>query len=79
MTQSDFASKSLPIWLPLYRIEQFLTTFSYIIREVGTNYTQFDHQTFSQKLSKRYDLVSPSANESSETPSKAPKNPSSIP
>ena len=28
MTQSDFASKSLPIWLPFYRIEKFLTTFN---------------------------------------------------
>ena len=40
MTQSDFASKSLPIWLPLYRIEKILTNSTYIIRKVGTNYTQ---------------------------------------
>ena len=40
MTQSDFASKSLPIWLPLYRIEKILTNSNYIIRKVGTNYTQ---------------------------------------
>ena len=44
MTQSDFASKSLPIWLPLYRIEKNLTNSNYIIREVGTNYTQCVHR-----------------------------------
>ena len=44
MTQSDFASKSLPIWLPLYRIEKTLTNSNYIIRKVGTNYTQCVHR-----------------------------------
>ena len=40
MTQSDFASKSLTIWLPLYRIEKNLTNSNYKIRKVGTIYTQ---------------------------------------
>ena len=44
MTQSDFASKSTPIWLPLYRIEKILTNSNYIIRKVGTNYTQCVHR-----------------------------------
>ena len=44
MTQSDFASKTLPIWLPLCRIEKFLTNSNYIIRKVGTNYTQCVHR-----------------------------------
>ena len=44
MTQSDFASKSLPILLPLYRIEKILTNSNYIIRKVGTNYTQCVHR-----------------------------------
>ena len=44
MTQSDFARKSLPIWLPLYRVEKFLTNSNYIIRKVGTNYTQCVHR-----------------------------------
>ena len=44
MTQSDFASKSWPIWLPLYRIEKILTNSNYIIRKVGTNYTQCVHR-----------------------------------
>ena len=40
MTQSDFASKSLPIWLLLYRIEKILTNSNYIIHKVGTTCTQ---------------------------------------
>ena len=44
MTQSDFANKSLPIWLPLHRIEKILTNSNYIIRKFGTNYTQCLHR-----------------------------------
>ena len=44
MRQSDFASKSLPIWLALYRIEKFLTNSNYINRKVGTNYTEYVHR-----------------------------------
>ena len=44
MTQSNFSSKFLPIWLPLYRVEQVLTNSNYIIRKVGTNYTQYVHR-----------------------------------
>ena len=44
MTRSDFASKSLPLWLHLYRIEKNLTISIYIIRKVGTNYTQCVHR-----------------------------------
>ena len=44
MTQSDFAGKSLPIWLPLYRIQKILTNSKYIIRKVGTTYTQCVHR-----------------------------------
>ena len=44
MPQSDFASKSLPIWLPLYCIDKILTNSNYIIRKVGTNYTQCVHR-----------------------------------
>ena len=40
MTQSDFSSKFLPIWLPLYRVEQVLTISNDIIRKGGRNYTQ---------------------------------------
>ena len=44
MTHSGFASKSMPIWLPLYRIEKILTNSNYIIRRVGTNYKQCVHR-----------------------------------
>ena len=44
MTQSHFASQSLPIWLPLYRIEIILTHSNDIIRTVGTNYTLCIHR-----------------------------------
>ena len=44
MTQSDFASISLPISLPLYRIEKNLTNSNHIIRKAGTNYTQCVHR-----------------------------------
>ena len=40
MTQSDFASESLPIWLPVYRVAKILTNSNYIVRQLGTNYTQ---------------------------------------
>ena len=34
----------MPIWLPLYRNEKILTNSNYIIRKVGTNYTQCVHR-----------------------------------
>ena len=43
-TQSEFSSKFLPIWLPLYRVEQVLTNSNYIIRKVGTHFTQCVHR-----------------------------------
>ena len=36
--------KSLTKWLPLYRVENVLTHSNYIIRKVGTNYTQCVHR-----------------------------------
>ena len=43
-TQRDFTQKSVQTWLPLYRVEQVLTNSNYIIRRVGTNYTQCVHR-----------------------------------
>ena len=43
-TQSDFVSKSIQVWIPLYRVEKVLTNSNYIIRKVGTNYTQCVHR-----------------------------------
>ena len=45
MTQSDFASKLLKIWLPLFRNEKILTNSNYINRKVSTNCTQCVHRT----------------------------------
>ena len=39
MTQSDFASKSLPIWFPI-GLGKIWTNSNYMIRKVGSNYTQ---------------------------------------
>ena len=44
MKQTDFTSKSLPIWLPLYHIGKMLTNSNYIIRKVRTNYIQRVHR-----------------------------------
>ena len=43
-SQSDFASKHLQVWLPLYRVEKVLTKANYIIRKVGTLFTQCVHR-----------------------------------
>ena len=42
--QNDFASKSLQVWLPLYRVEKVLTNSNYLIRKVGTPFTQCVHR-----------------------------------
>ena len=44
MTQCHFASRSCPIWLPLCRVEETLTNSYYVVREVGTGYTQCVHR-----------------------------------
>ena len=43
-SQSDFASKHLQVCLPLYRVEKVLTNANYIIRKVGTLFTQCVHR-----------------------------------
>ena len=42
--QSDFGSKSMHVWIPLYRVEKVLTNSNYLIRKVGTNFTQSLHR-----------------------------------
>ena len=44
LTQSDFAAKSTTIWLSFCRVENILTKFNYLIRKVGTPYTQCVHR-----------------------------------
>ena len=43
-SQNQFQSKSVQMWLPLYRVEIKLTDSNYIIRRVGTNFTQCVHR-----------------------------------
>ena len=54
MTQSDFSSKFLPIWLPLYRVEQVLTNSNNIFRKVSTNYTQYVHRIRLRPVAPQY-------------------------
>ena len=56
MTQSDFSSEFLPIWLPLYRVESVLTNSNYIIRKVGTNFTQCVHRIRLRTVSPQYQV-----------------------
>ena len=44
MNQSDFGYKLMTVWLPLYRIERVLTNSNYLIRKVGTLFTQCVHR-----------------------------------
>ena len=44
LTQSEFVGKSNTIWLSLYRVEKILTKSNYLIRKVGTPYTQCVHR-----------------------------------
>ena len=38
--QNEFASKSVQLLLPLYRVKKVLPDSDYIIRKVGTHFTQ---------------------------------------
>ena len=44
MTQSNFANKSLLIWLLLHRVEKILTNSNYIVRGAGTYYRHCVHR-----------------------------------
>ena len=44
LTQSDCAGKSTTIWLSLYRVETIFTKSNYLVRKVGTPYTQCVHR-----------------------------------
>ena len=55
-TQSDFAAKSTTIWLSLYRVEKVLTKSNYLIRKVGTPYTQCVHRIRLRPIKPNYDV-----------------------
>ena len=48
--------KSLAKWLPLYRVEQVLTNSNYIVRKVGTNYTQCVHRIRLRPVNPQYQI-----------------------
>ena len=56
MTQSDFSAKSCTIWLSLYKIEKVLTKSYYLIRKIGTPYTQCVHRIRLRPITPNYDV-----------------------
>ena len=56
LTQSDFAAKSNTIWLSLYRVEKILTKSKYLIRKVGTPYTQCVHRIRLRPITPNYQV-----------------------
>ena len=56
LTQSDFAAKSTTIWLSLYRVEKILTKSNYLIRKVGTPYTQCVHRIRLRPITPNYQV-----------------------
>ena len=43
-SQKTQISKATQVWIPLYRVEKVLTDSNYIIRKIGTNFTQCVHR-----------------------------------
>ena len=56
LTQSDFAAKSCTIWLSLYKIEKVWTKSNYLIRKIGTPYTQCVHRIRLRPITPNYDV-----------------------
>ena len=56
MTQSDFAAKFCTIWLSLYKIEKISTKSTYLIRKIGTLYTQYVHRLRLRPITPEYDV-----------------------
>ena len=56
LTQSDFAAKSAKIWLSLYKVEKVLTNSNYLIRKIGTPYTQCVHRIRLRPISPKFEV-----------------------
>ena len=54
--QSAFSPKLIQKWLALYRIEKVLTDSNYMIRKVGTNYTQIVHRIRMRPIIPQYQV-----------------------
>ena len=56
ITQSEFSAKHIQAWLPLYRIEKVFTDSNYIIRKVGTVFTQCGHRIRLRPIVPQYEM-----------------------
>ena len=56
LTQSDFAAKYCTICLSLYKIEKILTKSNYLIRKIGTSYTQCVHRIRLRPITPKCDV-----------------------
>ena len=56
LTQSDFAAKSTTIWLSLYKVEKILTKSNYLIRKIGTPYTQCVNRVGLRPITRNYEV-----------------------
>ena len=52
--KNDHMGKSFTKWLPLYGVESVLTNSNYIVRKVGTNYTQCVHRNRLRHITPQY-------------------------
>ena len=51
-----FVKKSISKWIPLFRVEKILTNSNYIVRKVGTHYTQCVHRIRLRPIEPKYEV-----------------------
>ena len=56
VTQSDALHKSSAKWIPLYQVEKVLTYSNYIVRKVGTHFTQCVHRIRLRPIEPQYEV-----------------------
>ncbi len=54
--QDMFVKKNISKWIPLFRVEQVLTNMNYIVRKIGTNYTQCVHRIRLRQIVPQYEV-----------------------
>ena len=55
-TQNMTAGRHRKKWIPLFRVEKVLTNMNYIVRKVGTNYTQCVHRIRLREIVPQYEF-----------------------
>ena len=55
--QTAFSFKLIQKWLALYRVERVLTDSNYLIRKIGTNYTQIVHRIRLRPINPPYQVT----------------------